>query len=64
MGMAAKHNKNHQFTEFHAPGKYHPWHVLAAFEIVNFVVYMDGFIVNLALPWMMREFGISVTTVK
>lgn len=62
--MSARHNKNHQLTEFHPPGRYHPWHVLAAVEIGNFVVYMDGFIVNLALPWMMREFGIPVTTVK
>lgn len=62
--MAVKHSKNHQATEFHAPGTYHPWNVLAAVEIGNFVVYMDGFIVNLALPWMMLEFGIPVTTVK
>ena len=33
------------------------WWVLAAVECANFVVYMDGFIVTLALPAMARQFG-------
>ena len=43
---------------------FHRWHVLAAVEVGNFVVYMDTFIVNLALPWMMSEFGVPITTIK
>jgi hypothetical protein len=35
----------------------HPecWRTLAAVECSNFVVYMDGFIVTLALPAMARQ---------
>jgi len=43
---------------------FHRWHVLSAVEVGNFVVYMDTFIVNLALPWMMSEFGVPITTIK
>jgi len=43
---------------------FHRWHVLAAVEVGNFIVYIDTFIVNLALPWMMKEFGVPVTPIK
>lgn len=35
------------------------WWTLAAMECGNFVVYMDGFIVTLALPAMARQFGVG-----
>ena len=62
--MAVKHNGNHSATEFHPPETSHRWHVLGAVEIGNFLVYMDSFVVTLALPWMMREFEVPVTSVK
>jgi len=34
--------------------------LLAAVECGNFVVYMDGFIVTLALPAMARQFGVGI----
>jgi hypothetical protein len=37
-----------------AHGETHRWWALAALEFGNFVVYMDGFIVTLALPAMAR----------
>src|SRR3954451_5359407 len=40
------------------------WWVLAAVECGNFVVYMDGFIVTLALPTMARHFGVGIHEIK
>lgn len=40
------------------------WWVLAAVECGNFVVYMDGFIVTLALPAMARHFGVGIHEIK
>ena len=40
------------------------WWVLAAVEVGNFVVYMDAFIVALALPSMARDFGVGLPEVK
>jgi EmrB/QacA subfamily drug resistance transporter len=40
------------------------WWVLAAVECGNFVVYMDGFIVTLALPAMARQFRVGIHEVK
>ena len=40
------------------------WWVLTAVECGNFVVYMDGFIVTLALPAMARQFGVGIHEVK
>ena len=62
--MTSKQDKQHGTPELQGTGRYHPWYVLAAVETGNFVVYLDGFIVNLALPWMMREFEIPIATVK
>jgi EmrB/QacA subfamily drug resistance transporter len=45
-------------------GPAHRWWVLAAVECGNFVVYMDGFIVTLALPAMNRDFGVGLREVK
>ncbi|MEA5443465.1 MFS transporter [Cyanobium gracile] len=44
----------------------HPerWWTLAAVECGNFVVYMDGFIVTLALPAMARQFGVGLPVLK
>ena len=41
-----------------------PWWTLAAVECGNFAVYMDGFIVTLALPAMARDFGVGVQSIK
>jgi len=41
-----------------------PWWTLAAVECGNFAVYMDGFIVTLALPAMARDFGVGVRSIK
>src|SRR5262245_17374103 len=41
-----------------------PWWTLVAVECGNFVVYMDGFIVTLALPAMAREFGVGIRSIK
>jgi EmrB/QacA subfamily drug resistance transporter len=40
------------------------WWTLAAVECGNFVVYMDGFIVTLALPAMARQFGVGLPVLK
>ena len=40
-----------------------PWWTLVAVECGNFAVYMDGFIVTLALPAMAREFGLGIRSV-
>ncbi len=40
------------------------WWSLAAVECGNFVVYMDGFIVTLALPAMARQFGVGLPVLK
>ena len=47
-----------------AQGPAHRWWVLAAVECGNFVVYMDGFIVTLALPAMARQFGVGIHEIK
>lgn len=40
------------------------WWVLAAVECGNFAVYMDGFVVALALPALARHFGASLHVLK
>src|SRR5215475_8925924 len=45
-------------------GPSYRWWVLAAVECGNFVVYMDGFIVTLALPAMARHFGVGIHEIK
>jgi EmrB/QacA subfamily drug resistance transporter len=40
------------------------WWILAAVECGNFAVYMDGFIVTLALPAMNRHFGVDIHEIK
>jgi EmrB/QacA subfamily drug resistance transporter len=45
-------------------GPAHRWRVLAAVECGHFVVYMDGFIVTLALPSMARHFGVGIHEIK
>ena len=45
-------------------GPAYRWWVLAAVECGNFVVYMDGFIVTLALPAMARHFGVGIHEIK
>lgn len=40
------------------------WWTLAAVECGNFVVYMDGFIVTLALPALARQFGVGLPVLK
>jgi MFS family permease len=45
-------------------GAAHRWWALAAVECGNFVVYMDGFIVTLALPTMARHFGVALSILK
>ena len=42
----------------------HRWWALAAVECGNVVVYMDGFIVTLALPAMARHFGVDLSVLK
>ncbi|GAT34445.1 drug resistance transporter, EmrB/QacA subfamily [Terrimicrobium sacchariphilum] len=46
----------------HGPNR--RWWVLGAVECGNFVVYMDAFIVTLALPAMAAQFGIGLHEVK
>jgi hypothetical protein len=41
-----------------------PWWTLVAVECGNFAVYMDGFIVTLALPAMAREFSVGIRSVE
>ncbi|HXJ84718.1 MAG TPA: hypothetical protein VMS64_39255 [Candidatus Methylomirabilis sp.] len=41
-------------------GPRYRWWALAAVECGNFVVYMDGFIVTLALPAMARYFRVGI----
>jgi len=48
-----------RFREASQGPAYRGW-VLAAVECGNFVVYMDGFIVTLALPAMARQFGVGI----
>src|SRR5262249_30902492 len=45
-------------------GAAHRWWALAAVECGNFVVYMDGFIVPLALPALARHFGVALPVLK
>ena len=45
-------------------GPAYRWWALAAVECGNFVVYMDGFIVTLALPAMARRFGVGIHEIK
>ncbi|ABB57384.1 MFS transporter [Synechococcus elongatus] len=45
-------------------GENHCWWALAAVECGNFVVYMDGFIVTLALPAMARHFDVGLPILK
>lgn len=45
-------------------GPSHRWWALTAVECGNFVVYMDGFIVTLALPAMNRDFGVGLAVLK
>src|SRR6516164_7691333 len=45
-------------------GTAHRWWALAAVECGNFVVYMDGFIVTLALPALARHFGVALPVLK
>jgi EmrB/QacA subfamily drug resistance transporter len=45
-------------------GAAHRWWALAAVECGNFVVYMDGFIVTLALPTLARHFGVALSVLK
>jgi MFS family permease len=40
------------------------WWILTAVECGNFAVYMDGFIVTLALPTMTRHFGVDIHDIK
>jgi EmrB/QacA subfamily drug resistance transporter len=47
-----------------AQGAAHRWWALAAVECGNFVVYMDGFIVTLALPALARHFGVALPVLK
>jgi hypothetical protein len=42
----------------------HRWWALTAVECGNFVVYMDGFIVTLALPTMARQFAVPLSVLK
>lgn len=46
----------------HGPNR--RWWVLGAVECGNFVVYMDAFIVTLALPAMASQFGVGLHEVK
>jgi len=45
-------------------GANHRWWALGAVECGNFVVYMDAFIVTLALPAISRQFGVGIHEVK
>jgi MFS family permease len=45
-------------------GAAHRWWALAAVECGNFVVYMDGFIVSLALPGLARHFRVAFPVLK
>jgi EmrB/QacA subfamily drug resistance transporter len=45
-------------------GPAHRWWALAAIECGHFVVYMDGFIVTMALPTMARHFGVGIHEIK
>src|SRR5262245_2613981 len=45
-------------------GAAHRWWALAAVECGNFVVYLDGFIVALALPTMARHFVVPLSVLK
>jgi EmrB/QacA subfamily drug resistance transporter len=45
-------------------GPAYRWWALAAVECGNFVVYMDAFIVTLALPAMARQFRVGIHEIK
>ena len=45
-------------------GPSYRWWALAAVECGNFVVYMDAFIVTVALPAMARQFGVGIHEIK
>src|SRR5262245_63047276 len=53
-------NRLHEASQ----GPSYRWWALAAVECGNFVVYMDAFIVTLALPAMARHFGVGVHEIK
>jgi len=40
------------------------WWIFVAIQCGNFVVYMDAFIVTLALPAMARDFGVGIHVIK
>ena len=40
------------------------WRVLAVVEFGNFLVYMDAFVVTLALPALSRHFGVGLSDVR
>jgi MFS family permease len=42
----------------------HRWWALTAVECGNFVEYMDGFSVTLALPTMARQFAVPLSVLK
>lgn len=45
-------------------GPNHRWWALGAVECGNFLVYMDAFIVTLALPAIARQFSVGIHSVK
>src|SRR5262245_65164048 len=53
-------NRLHEASQ----GPSYRWWALAAVECGNFVVYMDAFIVTLALPTMARDFGVPLSVLK
>ena len=55
---------NGQAVRAIAQGAAYRWWALAAVECGNFVVYMDGFMVTLALPTMARLFGGNLSVLK
>lgn len=57
-------NRLFSFLSNAAQGSSGRWWVLTAVECGNFVVYMDGFIVTLALPAMSRHFDVGLHEVK
>ena len=58
------HTRNLQPCRAVTPGAAHRWWALAAVECGNFVVYMDGFMVTLALPTMGRHFSVPLSALK
>ena len=45
-------------------GPAYKWWALAAVQSGNLMAVIDGGIVNIALPTMLREFGVDIETVK